>query len=62
MAKAVLTVNENFIVLQMAEKLFLAEAFKYHTYYRMADGVIVTWLRRLTSTFENRNNRSHFPG
>ena len=53
---------EKFIVLQMAE-LFIDEAFKYLTYSRkQANGVIVTWLRMLTHTHENRDNRSHFPG
>ena len=37
MVKAILAVSEKFIVLQMAEKLFIDEAFKYLTYYRKQD-------------------------
>ena len=63
MPKAKLAVNEKFIVLQMAEKLFIDEEFKCLTYYRkQADAVIVIWLRMLTSTHENMDNRSHDPG
>ena len=62
MVKAILAVSEKFIILQMVEKLFIDEAFKHLTYYRkQADGAIVTWLRMLTSTLENRDNRSNFP-
>jgi len=62
MTKDILAVIGKFIVLQIAE-LFIDEAFKYVTYsMKKADVAIVTLLRMLTSTHENRYNRSHFPG
>ena len=61
MVKAIPVVSVKFIVHQMAEKLFIDEAFEYLTSYRkQADGAVVTWLRMFTSTLENRDNRNHF--
>ena len=63
MVKDILAISEKFIVLQMAEKLFIHETLKCLTYKRKkADGAIVTSLRMLPSTLENRDHRSHFPG
>ena len=63
MAKPILAVIEELIVLQMAEKLFIDEPFKYLTCYRKQDdGAIVTWLRMLTlirtteATFQDEGN------